>query len=199
MKLVLATQNKSKVVELRQLLKDYPQYEVFSLSDLNIIDDVEETGHTFESNARLKALYYYRKTGLACLADDSGIEIESLDNEPGVYSARYLGTDTPYEIKNQIILDRLQGVTKRNARFVSVVCLVLSEEEIFTFEGIMLGSIGYEIKGYNGFGYDPIFVPEKYNLSYAEMDLALKNQLGHRGQALRKAVSFLEKRNNDEE
>jgi len=198
MKLILATQNKNKVIELKRLLSDYPQYEVLSLSDINIIDDIEETGTTFESNARLKAMHIHKLTGFACIADDSGIEIEALNNEPGVYSARYLGEDTSYEIKNKSLLDRLENVINRNARFVSVVCLILSDQAIQSFEGIMPGSIGFEPRGTNGFGYDPIFVPKGYTLSYAEMDLDTKNQLSHRGQALRKAVEYLEKRNHYE-
>lgn len=193
MKLLLATQNKNKVIELKRLLKDYPQFEVYSLSDMNIQDDIEETGLTFEENARLKALHIYRLTGIACIADDSGLEIETLNNEPGVYSARYLGENTAYTIKNQVILDRLETCVNRSARFVSVVCLVLNEAEVYTFEGIMPGSIGFEAKGDNGFGYDPIFVPKGYDLSYAEMEIDVKNKLSHRGQALRKAVDFLEK------
>lgn len=193
MKLLLATQNKNKVIELKRLLKEYPQYEVNSLSDMNIQDDIEETGLTFEENARLKALHIYRLTGISCIADDSGLEIEALNNEPGVYSARYLGENTSYTIKNQVILDRMKDSTNRSARFVSVVCLVLNEDEIYSFEGIMPGSIGFEAKGDNGFGYDPIFFPKGYNLSYAEMELDVKNKLSHRGQALRKAVDFLEK------
>lgn len=193
MKLLLATQNKHKVVELKQLLKDYPQFEVISLNDISIQDDVEETGLTFEANARLKALHFYRLTQIPCIADDSGLEIEALNNEPGIYSARYLGENTSYIIKNQVILDRLQNSDNRDARFVSVVCLVLDEERVYSFEGIMPGTIGYESKGSNGFGYDPIFVPKGYSQSYAEMDLEVKNHLSHRGQALRKATDFLEK------
>lgn len=193
MKLLLATQNKHKVVELKQLLKDYPQFEVISLNDISIQDDVEETGLTFEANAQLKALHFYRLTQIPCIADDSGLEIEALNNEPGIYSARYLGENTSYTIKNQVILDRLQNSDNRDARFVSVVCLVLDEERVYSFEGIMPGTIGYEAKGSNGFGYDPIFVPKGYSQSYAEMDLEVKNHLSHRGQALRKATDFLEK------
>lgn len=198
MKLILATQNKNKVIELKRLITEYPQYEVLSLSDLNIMDDIEETGTTFASNAQLKAQHIYNLTGNACLADDSGIEIEALNNEPGIYSARYLGEQTSYEIKNRSILDRLINQTNRNARFVSVVCLILSDNEIVTFEGIMPGSIGFEPKGVNGFGYDPIFIPNGYEISYAQMAIDTKNQLSHRGQALRKAVEYLEKRNNNE-
>lgn len=198
MKLILATQNKNKVLELKRLLVAYPQYEVVSLSDLDIQDDIEETGTTFVSNAYLKAQHIYNLTSHACLADDSGIEIEALNNEPGVYSARYLGEKTSYEIKNQSILERLINQKNRNARFVSVVCLFLSENEVVTFEGIMQGSIGFESRGNNGFGYDPIFVPEGYDISFAQMDMDTKNQLSHRGQALRKAVEYLEKRNRNE-
>jgi len=193
MKLLLATQNKNKVIELKRLLEGYPQFEVLSLSDLDIQDDIEETGLTFDENARLKALHIYRLTGIACIADDSGLEIEALNNEPGVYSARYLGENTSYTIKNNVILDRMKDSMNRNARFVSVVCLVLNEDRVYTFEGIMPGSIGLEALGDNGFGYDPIFVPKGYNLSYAQMDLETKNTLSHRGQALRKARDFLEK------
>jgi XTP/dITP diphosphohydrolase len=198
MKLILATQNHNKVIELKRLLMNYPQYEVLSLSDLKITEDIEETGSTFESNAQLKAHHIHSLTGFACIADDSGIEIEALNNEPGVYSARYLGENTSYEIKNKTILNRLENIANRKARFVSVVCLILSKDEIYSFEGIMPGTIGFEPKGVNGFGYDPIFIPEGYSISYAEMDIDTKNLLSHRGQALRKAVEYLEKRNRDE-
>lgn len=198
MKLILATQNINKVIELKRLLSNYPHYEVLSLNDLNITDDIEETGTTFESNARLKAQYMYNLNGYACLADDSGIEIEALNNEPGVYSARYLGENTSYEIKNKHILNCLINQENRKARFVSVVCLVLSDNEVVSFEGVMPGSIGFESKGTNGFGYDPIFIPEGYDISYAQMEIDTKNQLSHRGQALRKAVEYLEKRKSNE-
>jgi len=198
MKLLLATQNKNKVIELKRLLEVYPQFEVLSLSDFDIQDDIEETGLTFEENARLKALHIYQLTHIPCIADDSGLEIEALNNEPGVYSARYLGENTSYTIKNQIILDRMKDSVNRKARFVSVVCLVLNEEEVYTFEGFMPGSIGNEARGSNGFGYDPIFVPNGYTLSYAEMELETKNTLSHRGQALRKAIDFLEKGHYEE-
>lgn len=192
MKMLLATQNPNKVIELKRLSHD--RLDVVSLKDLNIVEDVEETGDTFVANARLKALWAYRKTGLPCIADDSGLEITALNNEPGVYSARYLGEDTPYAIKNQKILDRLYEIHDRSARFISVVCLVLSEQEVHCFEGIMPGTIAHEAKGTNGFGYDPIFIPLGYTLTYAEMDLNTKNQLSHRGQAFRKAIAYLESR-----
>ena len=192
MKLLLATQNPNKVIELKRL--SHNQLDVISLKDLNIVEDVEETGTSFEENARLKALWAYHLTGLPCIADDSGLEITALNNEPGVYSARYLGVDTPYTIKNQIILDRMQNQSDRSARFISVVCLVLGENDIHCFEGVMEGSIDIEAKGSNGFGYDPIFLPENHRLTYAEMDLNTKNTLSHRGQAFRKVIAYLESR-----
>ena len=192
MKLLLATQNPNKVIELKRL--SHNQLDVISLKDLNIVEDVEETGTSFEENARLKALWAYQQTGLPCIADDSGLEITALNNEPGVYSARYLGVDTPYTIKNQIILDRMQNQSDRSARFISVVCLVLGENDIHCFEGVMEGSIDIEAKGSNGFGYDPIFLPENHHLTYAEMDLNTKNTLSHRGQAFRKVIAYLESR-----
>lgn len=192
MKLLLATQNPNKVIELKRL--SHNQLDVISLKDLNIVEDVEETGTSFEENARLKALWAYHLTGLPCIADDSGLEITALNNEPGVYSARYLGVDTPYTIKNQIILDRMQNQSDRSARFISVVCLVLGENDVHCFEGVMEGSIDIEAKGSNGFGYDPIFLPETHRLTYAEMDLNTKNTLSHRGQAFRKVIAYLESR-----
>lgn len=192
MKLLLATQNPNKVIELKRL--SHNQLDVISLKDLNIEEDVEETGTSFEENARLKALWAYHLTGLPCIADDSGLEITALNNEPGVYSARYLGVDTPYTIKNQIILDRMQNQVDRSARFISVVCLVLGETDVHCFEGVMSGSIDFEAKGSNGFGYDPIFLPENHRLTYAEMDLNTKNDLSHRGQAFRKVIAYLESR-----
>ena len=192
MKLLLATQNPNKVIELKRL--SHNQLDVISLKDLNIVEDVEETGTSFEENARLKALWAYQQTGLPCIADDSGLEITALNNEPGVYSARYLGVDTPYTIKNQIILDRMQNQVDRSARFISVVCLVLGENDVHCFEGVMSGSIDFEAKGSNGFGYDPIFLPENHRLTYAEMDLNTKNDLSHRGKAFRKVIAYLESR-----
>lgn len=192
MKLLLATQNPNKVIELKRL--SHNQLDVVSLHDLNIVEDVEETGKSFEENARLKALWAYLKTGIPCIADDSGLEVTALNHEPGVYSARYLGVDTPYAIKNQIILERMEGQIDRSARFISVVCLVLSENEVHCFEGVMPGSIAYEAKGTNGFGYDPIFLPDNHALTYAEMDINTKNTLSHRGQAFRKVIAYLESR-----
>jgi len=199
MKLLLATHNLNKVIELRSLLIHHPEIEVLTLGDLNITEEPEETETTFNGNAALKARWAAQKSGLLSMADDSGLEIDALNKEPGVYSARYLGKDTPYVEKNAIILDRLQGVHERSARFISVVAIAKPNSnesdslntDIILCEGIMEGSIAFEQKGSNGFGYDPIFVPQGYTETYAQMNLHDKNKVSHRGQAFRKAVKVL--------
>ena len=199
MKLLLATHNKNKVIELMALLNDHPEIEVLTLSDLNITEEPEETESTFAGNAALKAQWAAERSGLLSMADDSGLEIDALNKEPGVYSARYLGKDTPYDLKNDIILKRLADTKNRSARFISVVAIAypqsddsgLANTDIILCEGIMEGSIAYQQKGSNGFGYDPIFVPLGFDETYAEMKTADKNKVSHRGQAFRKAVKVL--------
>lgn len=196
MKLLLATHNKHKVIELQALLKHHPEIEVLTLTDLGITEEPEETEPTFSGNAALKARWAAEKSGLWSMADDSGLEIDALNKEPGVYSARYLGKDTPYVEKNAIILKRLEHATNRSARFISVVAIAKPSSDrsnpvIILCEGIMEGSIAFTQKGTNGFGYDPIFVPQGFDQSYAEMDTAEKNKVSHRGQAFRKAVKVL--------
>ncbi|TXT18253.1 MAG: non-canonical purine NTP pyrophosphatase rdgB/HAM1 family [Erysipelotrichaceae bacterium] len=151
MKLCLATHNQNKVIELRSLLSDHPDVEILTFNDLDITDEPEENEPTFEGNARLKALWAAQQTGLIALADDSGLEIDALNKEPGVYSARYLGKDTPYPEKNEIILDRLKNISDRSARFISVVAIAfpqgskphLENTDIICCEGIMEGHIAY--------------------------------------------------------
>ena len=199
MKLLLATHNRNKVIELQLLLKDHPEIEVLTLDDLGITEEPEETEPTFAGNAALKARWAATKSGLLSMADDSGLEIDALNKEPGVYSARYQGKDTPYVEKNAIILKRLEGVENRAARFISVVAIASPHSgmsgskntDIILCEGIMEGSIGFSQKGSNGFGYDPIFVPLGQTLSYAQMETSDKNKVSHRGQAFRKAVKVL--------
>jgi XTP/dITP diphosphohydrolase len=199
MKLLLATHNKNKVIELQALLKDHPEIEVLTLGDLNITEEPDETEPTFAGNAALKAKWAADKSGLLSMADDSGLEIDALNKEPGVYSARYLGKDTPYLKKNAIILDRLSGVKNRSARFISVVAIAAPQSVVSGFEntdiilceGIMEGSIAFEQKGSNGFGYDPIFEPLGFEETYAQMSTSDKNKVSHRGQAFRKAVRVL--------
>lgn len=199
MKLLLATHNKNKVIELQSLLIHHPEIEVLTLDDLGITEEPEETETTFEGNAALKARWAAQKSGLLSMADDSGLEIDALNKEPGVYSARYLGKDLPYVEKNAIILKRLLGVSDRTARFISVVAIAQPNShdsgslntDIILCEGIMEGSIAFEQKGTNGFGYDPIFVPLGTTETYAQMNLHEKNKVSHRGQAFRKAVKVL--------
>ena len=199
MKILLATHNPNKVIELLALLKDHPEIEVLTLTDLNITEEPEETESTFMGNAQLKAKWAADKSGMISLADDSGLEIDALDKEPGVMSARYLGKDTPYIIKNQIILDRLEKVSDRSARFISVVAIASpqssvshnSNTDIICCEGIMEGSIAYHPEGSNGFGYDPIFIPQGFTETYAQMSTETKNKVSHRGQAFRKVVIVL--------
>lgn len=204
MKLLLATHNRNKVIELQLLLKDHPQIEVLTLDDLGITEEPEETETTFSGNAALKARWAAEKSGLLSMADDSGLEIDALNKEPGVYSARYLGKETPYIEKNAIILKRLEGVNDRKARFISVVAIATPNSvmsatqntDIILCEGVMEGTIGFTQAGSNGFGYDPIFVPSGQTLTYAQMETVDKNRVSHRGQAFRKAVKVLSQGEN---
>lgn len=191
MKLILATHNAHKVIEMKSLLGENSGFDVLSLDDIHINEDIEETESTFEGNAILKAQWISELTGYLTLADDSGLEIVALNNEPGVYSARYLGEKTPYSIKNQIILERLEGQLDRSAQYVSVVAIANPHHETLTFRGEMKGHIGMEAKGEGGFGYDPIFVPVGHQLHLAEISLAQKNAISHRGQSLRLALEHL--------
>ena len=149
--------------------------------------DVEEDGSTFEENAIIKAKAISAKAGCLVLADDSGLEIDYLDKEPGVYSARYMGEDTPYTIKNNKLIERLDGVAKedRTARFVCVIAAAFPDGKVWTTRGTMEGYIGYEEKGENGFGYDPIFFLDEFGCSSAELSMEEKNKISHRGKALR--------------
>ncbi len=157
-RIVVATQNKGKVKEIKEMLEGLP-VEVKTMGEVGIDIDVEETGSTFEENAVLKAEAISKMVDALVIADDSGLEIDYLNKEPGVYSARYLGKDTPYEVKNQIILERLKDVPKeeRTARFVCAMALCEADKEAFIARGVIEGYIGYQSEVENGFGYDPIF------------------------------------------
>ena len=158
-----------------------------SMKEAGINADIEENGTTFEENAIIKARVVAKETGEIVLADDSGLEIDYLNKEPGVYSARYAGEDTPYSIKNQMLLERLQGVEKekRTARFVCAIAAALPDGRVITTRGTIEGYIGYEPAGENGFGYDPIFYVPEYECSTAQLTMEQKNELSHRGKALR--------------
>lgn len=191
-KVIFATGNEGKMKEIRMLLAD-AEVEVLSLKDAGIAPDVEENGATFGENALIKARACAALTGIMTLADDSGLEIDALNGEPGIHSARYMGADTSYHVKNRNLVERLSGVPeeKRTARFVCAIAAVWPDGTERLTEGIMEGRIGYEEKGANGFGYDPIFYVPEYGITSGEMDAEQKNKASHRGKALRKMKDML--------
>lgn len=194
-KIIFATGNEHKMVEIRMILKDLGM-PVVSLKEAGIDVDIVEDGTTFEENARIKATAIAGMTGDIVLADDSGLEIDYLNKEPGIYSARYAGTDTSYDIKNQMLLDRLKGVPdeQRTARFVCAIAAAFPDGTVLTARGTMEGRIGYEIAGENGFGYDPIFFLPEYGMTSAQITPEKKNELSHRGKALRAMRVMMEKK-----
>lgn len=193
---VFATGNQNKVREVRQIL-DGLDVEVRTMKEMGITSEPEETGATFEENAMIKAAAIADAVQDAIvLADDSGLEIDYLNGEPGIYSARYLGEDTSYEVKNAKLIERLEGVPKeeRTARFVCAIACILPDGSRFTTRGTIEGYIGWEPAGENGFGYDPIFYVDEYGCSTAQMTPEQKNAISHRGNALRALRLELEKR-----
>lgn len=185
-KIIFATGNQDKMREIREILADM-DVEVVSMKEAGIHADIVENGSTFEENAVIKAKTICELTGEITLADDSGLEIDYLNKEPGIYSARYMGEDTSYTIKNQNLLDRLNGVPKeqRTARFVCAIEAVLPDKETLVTRETIEGYIGFEPQGENGFGYDPIFYVDEYNCSTASLPPDKKNEMSHRGKALR--------------
>jgi XTP/dITP diphosphohydrolase len=185
-KVIFATSNEGKMKEIREILKGL-DIELLSLKDAGLNPDIEETGTTFEENAIIKAKQVMELTGEIVLADDSGIEVDYLDKAPGVYSARFLGEDTPYPIKNQYIIDKLSdaGEEERSARFVCVIACAFPEGEVITRRATIEGAIAKQICGENGFGYDPIFYVPEYHCTTAQMSSEQKNEISHRGKALR--------------
>ncbi len=188
MKLVFATHNPGKLQEVRELLA--PDYEVIGLSELGDHEDIEETALTLEGNAWIKARTVWQKHGLSCFSDDTGLEIEALDGAPGVFSARFAGPEKDPQANMDKVLDELKGQGNRKARFRTAVALVLNGEE-FLFEGTVNGEITTVQSGAKGFGYDPIFSPNGYDTTFAEMDGPTKNAISHRGLAIKKLVAFL--------
>ncbi len=181
--IVFATKNKGKLKEIQAVLAD--KFNVISMQDAGIDTEIEENGKTFEENSLIKARAVYEICKKPVLADDSGLEIDYLDKKPGVHSARYMGEDTSYDIKNSHILDLLKDVPdeKRSARFVCVISYTDGERELSVRETVE-GIIGHEIKGENGFGYDPIFYLPEFKKTSAELSLEEKNKISHRGKAL---------------
>lgn len=188
MKLVFATNNLNKLAEVQKMLPT--TIELLSLKDINCFDDIEETATTLEGNAQIKANHISEKYGYNCFADDTGLEVPALNGAPGVYSARYAGEPTNAENNMQKLLNELHNKTNRNAQFRTSICLNLNGEQ-FLFDGVCKGQILSEKQGEQGFGYDPIFQPEGYNNSFAEMTAEEKNKISHRGLAIQQLVSFL--------
>ncbi len=184
-KIIFATTNEGKMKEIRMILGDL-DVELLSLKDAGIQADIEENGTTFEENAMIKAKAICELTGEMVLADDSGLEVDYMDKAPGVYSARFMGEDTPYSVKNKEILDRLKDAVgeERSARFVCVIAAAFPDGKVITTRGTVEGLIGMEEKGTNGFGYDPLLYVPEYGMTTGEMDPELKNKISHRGKAL---------------
>lgn len=186
MRIIFATGNENKMREIREILGELG-LEIVSMKEAGISVDIVEDGETFEENAMIKAEAVSKLCDDIVLADDSGLEVDYLDKAPGVYSARFMGEDTSYDIKNQAIIDKLEGVPKekRTARFVCAIAAVLPSGKKISTRGTIEGMIGYEIKGENGFGYDPIFYVEELGCTTAEISPEEKNKVSHRGNALR--------------
>ena len=188
MKLVFATNNQNKLKEVQEMLMN--SIEILSLKDIKCFDEIEETETTLEGNAKLKADYITKNFGYNCFADDTGLEVESLEGKPGVYSARYAGKPRSSENNMQKLLSELNEVDNRKAQFRTAICLNIDDQQ-FLFEGICRGKILTEKQGEKGFGYDPIFQPDGYNVSFAEMSSTAKNKISHRGLAIKRLVEFL--------
>lgn len=189
MKLVFATNNKHKLQEVRDIIGS--GVEILSLADINCNEDIPETADTLDGNALIKARYIYEKYNVNCFADDTGLEVDALDGAPGVYSARYAGDGHDSEANMRKLLENLTGKNNRNAQFRTVIALIIDGEEKL-FNGIVKGTITEEKRGDSGFGYDPIFVPEGYSESFAQMDSSTKNSISHRYRATKQLSDYLE-------
>lgn len=189
MKIVFATNNAHKLDEVRQVVGD--KFTLVSLRECGIVEDIPENEPTLEGNALAKARYIYERTGADCFADDTGLEVDTLGGEPGVRSARYATDGHDDEANKRLLLERLQGVENRAAQFRTTVALIMGGKE-YLFEGIVRGRIATEQHGEGGFGYDPLFVPEGYDRTFAQMSAEEKNAISHRGRAVRKLAEFLQ-------
>ncbi|MBL4710291.1 MAG: RdgB/HAM1 family non-canonical purine NTP pyrophosphatase [Flavobacteriales bacterium] len=191
MQIIFATQNPNKLVEIQNQIGD--QHEIKSLLDLGLTEELEETQETLEGNALQKARFVFKKFKQACFADDTGLEIESLNGEPGVFSARYGGPEKSFESNMNLVLDKLKGKQNRSAQFRTAIAYINKQGEELIFEGVCRGEILEEKVGEKGFGYDPIFKPEGHLKSFAEMTLNAKNEISHRGLAFSKLIYHLSK------
>ncbi|MEP7263844.1 MAG: RdgB/HAM1 family non-canonical purine NTP pyrophosphatase [Bacteroidota bacterium] len=189
MQLLFASSNVNKLIEIRNIIPS--GYTLLSLSDMNFTNELEETGETLEENALQKARFVSGTFSLNCFSDDSGLEVTALNNEPGVHSAYYAGLPRNDRQNMELLLKKLDGQSNRNARFRTVIALVLDGKE-YIFEGKLEGTIATEMKGDAGFGYDPLFIPEGYQFTLAEGGMELKNKISHRKKAISQLVLFLE-------
>lgn len=188
MKLIFATHNKNKLKEVKSLMPS--SIELLSLDEINFNDEIEETANTIEGNALLKAKTIYEKTGINCFADDSGLLVDALNGAPGVYSARFAGEQKNDQDNMQKLLHELNDKPNRNAHFKTAMALIIDGKN-YLFEGKIEGKIIAEKMGTNGFGYDPIFVPEGYTETFAQLDSETKNKISHRARALKKLLDFI--------
>lgn len=188
--LIFATNNAHKVSEVKEILGD--QFEIRTLSEVGIFDDIPETAETFQGNALQKARYIHDKLGVDCFADDTGLEVDILGGAPGVHSARYATDGHDFEANKKLLLKNMGDADNRKADFRTVVALILDGKE-YLFEGRVDGTITREERGEGGFGYDPLFVPDGYDISFAEMSSGEKNAISHRGRAIQKLAEFLRK------
>ena len=189
--LIIATNNAHKLQEIQPLISDH--FDIKTLKQIGCTDDIPETADSLEGNALLKARYIFEKYGCDCFADDTGLEIEALNGRPGVFSARYASDGHDFEANIDKVLGEMHGIDNRNARFRTVIALIL-DGKVNYFEGIVNGKIITERKGSEGFGYDPVFIPEGYTQTFAEMSLAEKNKISHRARAVARLVDFLNSR-----
>jgi XTP/dITP diphosphohydrolase len=188
LKLVFATHNKNKFAEVKAQMPSHVR--LLSLTDIECFDEIPETAETIEGNALLKALYVKEHYGLDCFADDSGLEVAALNNAPGVYSARYAGPEKDAIANTQKLLTELKDTADRRAQFKTVIAVIMNGEEIL-FTGLCPGVIVLEPRGSGGFGYDPVFQPDRYDKTFAEMPLSLKTEIGHRGKAIVQLLEYL--------
>ena len=192
MELIIASQNQNKLVEFKKILGD--KINLFSLSDIGLNQEIPENEKTIKKNAMFKAKFVNTQTGKNVFADDTGLEIDSLNGEPGVYSARYSGVDRNSDKNIELVLRKLKNKANRNSRFKTIISLIIDGKSV-NFEGVVEGKITEEKKGTNGFGYDPIFQPNGYSSTFGEMSLKEKNKISHRSIAINKMVQYLKENN----
>jgi len=187
-KIVCATNNKHKLEEIRHILHE--DFEVLGLLDIGFDEDIPETGATLEENASIKSYTIYNRYSIDCFSDDTGLEIDELNGDPGVYSARYAGENSSYEENVDKVLEKLEGKDNRSAAFSTIISLIIKGKE-YLFEGRISGQISAHKYGDGGFGYDPVFIPDGYDITFAEMSAEIKNTISHRALATEKLVAFL--------